>query len=920
MPTFPPPRVPTYLLIGTGAVVFLANAGLLVLQLVGGRFLAPFIGSSVETWTCVIGVFLTGIALGNWFGGWVADRFPAPRTVAVLLVLGGLGSLSMIAFYELTLSSGFYRSIPLTPRIPLLAFLFCLTPAFFLSLLTPVSIKLLLPDVGNAGRIAGLVFAVSTLGCLVGNYFTGFWLMAYFTLNEMTMGVGIGLLVLSIPVFFVRRTQPIPTTAEANEPAPVMEESDGGWDFRQNIRLAQVIVFISSFCGMSLELTGVRLLAPTLGVSLYTWTGIIGVMLAGTAAGNYLGGVLADRGVGPALRRFALLISALIGAAAAPVVAREALPGDGPGEDFTVFVRLVGALVGGLCVIPGLWLSKCRGGAYIITAVVGGLMGAVLAHTAGRALSKAANVEFFTKFHQTLTDKAGFDIGPWLIHGVGFLFGATIALLFVSDAPKKGERITRSGALSGSFFLAALCAIFILLLSGIFMQYNFMYKNPDIVQKVLSWTFGLFFLPMLFLGTISPQVIRLSIPDVRHAGRVAGRIYAVSTIGAIAGTFATGYFLISSIGTYRVVMVLAFLLVLLAFFIGRLWKNNAMLYGASLITGGAIFGLFYMNFGSNRYDLETKYYAIKVSITELDDHRRVKLALDHLTHSIVDLDDPLWLGYKHEYVQGELLILARSRNPETNLLVIGGGGYTFPRYAEIQLPDVHIDVVEIDPGVTEIAHEKLNLPRDTAIKSYHLDGRQFVSERAKKKHYQLVMQDAVNDLSVPYHLMTREYNNAVKELLTPDGAYMLTLIDSLRHGQLYRAAVHTMRETFKYVYLLSPGSFLNEKNEVYEERHVFIIYGADQPLSLEAVQSAFDEHEHAGLSTKANAVAAVAPMVPYLVREMSPWWRDLRVVVLDDKTFKELMSKGKKIILTDQYCPVDNLMSDVFREREKGQR
>ncbi|MCE9533781.1 MAG: fused MFS/spermidine synthase, partial [Planctomycetes bacterium] len=186
------------LLIGTATVVFLANASLLVLQLAAGRYLAPFIGSSVETWTSVIGVFLTGIALGNWIGGRVADRFPSPRTVCVLLILGGLSSLGMIACYEYTLSSGFYRSLALGPRIPALAFFFCIPPAFFLSLLTPVTIKLLLPDVGSAGRIAGLVFAISTLGCLIGNYLTGFWLMAFLTLNEMTIGVGCGLIALAL--------------------------------------------------------------------------------------------------------------------------------------------------------------------------------------------------------------------------------------------------------------------------------------------------------------------------------------------------------------------------------------------------------------------------------------------------------------------------------------------------------------------------------------------------------------------------------------------------------------------------------------------------------------------------------------------------------------------------------------------------
>ena len=194
-------------------------------------------------------------------------------------------------------------------------------PALLFSLLTPLTIKLILPDVGAAGRIAGLVFALGTFGCLVGNYFTGFYLMAYLTLNQITMGVGIGLIVLAVPVFFMNRPR---VAADLKDwqlglgPRPG-EPAAGGWDFTQNIRLAYAIVFMASFCGMSLELTGSRILAPLVGVSLYTWTGIIGVMLAGTTAGNYLGGVLADRGVASALRRFAVILGVLVGAAVGPI-------------------------------------------------------------------------------------------------------------------------------------------------------------------------------------------------------------------------------------------------------------------------------------------------------------------------------------------------------------------------------------------------------------------------------------------------------------------------------------------------------------------------------------------------------------------------------------------------------------------------
>src|SRR5512143_3248004 len=98
------------------------------------------------------------------------------------------------------------------------------------------------------------------------------------------------------------------------------------------------------------------------------------------------------------------------------------------------------------------------------------------------------------------------------------------------------------------------------------------------------------------------------------------------------------------------------------------------------------------------------------------------------------------------------------RQGAPNVLVIGGGGYTYPRWVDAHVPTASVEVVEIDPGVTEVVHDYLGLPRDTRIVSYGLDGRQFVQEMAPRGHYHLVVQDAVNDLSVPYHILTKEYN------------------------------------------------------------------------------------------------------------------------------------------------------------------
>jgi spermidine synthase/MFS family permease len=753
------------LLISTSFIIFLANAGLLVLQLVAGRYLAPFIGSSVETWTSVIGIFLTGIAAGNWLGGKLADKAPSTRTLGILLILGGLGSLAMIGWYYLCLGTGFHQSIPLQFRIPVLAALFCLLPAFTLSLITPLTIKLILPDVSRAGGIAGLVFALSTLGCLVGNYATGFWLMANYTLDTMTCGVGAALLALSVPAFLLRHNAntvkqgPViidtDEKPERDERAPIAAPpAPANWlDFRRNIKLAYCLVFLSSFCGMSLELTASRVLAPYFGVSLFTWTGVIGVMLAGTALGNFFGGFLADR------------------------------------------------------------IQRTR--------------------------------------------------------------------------PKYSE-----ATLSLTLLLAGSSLIVVVLVPTMLYENGFL-KPFGLPYKILGWTFVLFFLPMFMLGTVSPQVIRLSVTDLQHAGRVAGTIYAWSTVGAIAGTFTTGYFLIAAIGMNRVLLVLAFLLTILAFFAGQLWKRYAALYAASLIAGGALCGLVFLGSTGGTYDLETKYYAISVkdmSESSRKDKRiepgtrpNLKtLSLDLLIHSAVDLDDPTYLYYPHEYVQGELLRLALSRDPSTNVLIVGGGGYTFPRWVEHELPEVGVEVVEIDPGVTEIAKKRLGLAQDTKIVSHHMDGRQFISEKARKGHYQLVVQDAVNDLSVPYHLMTKEYNDAIKAALTPDGVYLLTLIDSLEVGELWRASVNTLRKSFKHVVLLYPGKInISMENST---RGVYVIYASDTPFDLQALRKAVGT-------------------------------TDLWTHELDADTLEWLLDMSPKVILTDQYAPVDNLMSEIFRRR-----
>ena len=795
---------------GVGLVVFLANAGLLVLQLVAGKLLSPFVGSSLSTWTVVIAAFLTGIAFGNAIGGRIADRLATPGQLVQFLILGALAALWMIAFPEILERTEVYRGLELDVRIPVLAFALCFPAGFTLSLLTPMAIRICVPDVGRAGSVSGLVFSLSTLGCLLGNYITGFELIPRLELNWIVVAVA-GLLIVTAAAVsaVVRNNPPKPVgdspTVAAQPPSPTSKPL--------SLTLACLIVFACSFAGMTLELTAVRLLAPVLGVSLFTWTGVIGVMLAGTALGNFAGGRFADRG------------------SRSPQPSRPA--------------HLLG------------WSLICCG-----------LTGVLVI--------------------------------------LGFIALQNVTLFGLPTEP--GE--SRSASFS----------------------------ELGIIERVLAWTFSLFFLPMFCLGLISPQVIRMAVPNVGSVGRTSGTVYAWSIAGAIAGTFATGYVLISSLGVNNTILLAAALPCFVLPFVAvnrtvalahkgtksstvpMIMQSGVILYALSA-TLGAVFGGFVLNFQHNRNApagpddlvvnslLETNYYTIRVTnanpavvfVPPSEPFHAVvglyhdpqkqfyrDLILDNLRHSQVNMQDPTFLHYQHEHFQLEMLRLLKEKNPDQqSVLVIGGGGYTFPRCARVLIPTASVDVVEIDPGVTKVAKEQLGLLDAWKIRSIHMDGRQFVAEKSQPNTYDLVTLDAVNDLSVPSHLMTKEFNDSVKKTLTANGVYLVTVIDLIDTGKLWKAAAHTLQQSFPYVEMVFPADFFDDDHPERSNRSVIVLYASDTPLDGAKLREAVLKQTNREPNT-------------HIVRR---------------STFEGMLTKGKKTLLTDQFCPTDNFMMDVFRKR-----
>ncbi len=171
--------------LAVGIAVFASGAVLLGVEIAASRVLAPFFGSSLFVWGSLIGVVLTGLSLGYWAGGALADRLPAPQLLPATMSLGAALVLAipfaddpvLEAVVRLDLGA---RSNPLVAAIALFG-----APSVVFAAVTPISVRLLSRSVARAGSTAGRLVAISTAGSIVGTFATAFFLIPEFGTNQL---------------------------------------------------------------------------------------------------------------------------------------------------------------------------------------------------------------------------------------------------------------------------------------------------------------------------------------------------------------------------------------------------------------------------------------------------------------------------------------------------------------------------------------------------------------------------------------------------------------------------------------------------------------------------------------------------------------------------------------------------------------
>lgn len=336
---------------------------------------------------------------------------------------------------------------------------------------------------------------------------------------------------------------------------------------------------------------------------------------------------------------------------------------------------------------------------------------------------------------------------------------------------------------------------------------------PSLLTVAVLGALCLLVVPSVLLGMVSPYAVRLVARDVAHVGRVAGMLAALSTVGSIVGVFLAGFALIPSLGTDAILRATAALLLLVVVFPV---DTRSILVGVGVLL--AITGMGRLTervraAAHARDDVlahvDSPYSVLRVErIPDPHSGRAILLlAVDRGSHAAVFEE-----GKENvlRYVPYFRLVDA-VREDVSKALLLGGGGYSTARDFLSRHPESSLDVVEIDPVVTDLARQYFGLTEEGRMTIVHEDARTFLNRAGppggpgkSRGLYQVVFGDVFQSLlTIPFHLTTREAAQRVWALLDDRGVYLANVIASRQgpRNTFLRAELRTLRAVFPSVLL-----------------------------------------------------------------------------------------------------------------------
>ena len=370
--------------------------------------------------------------------------------------------------------------------------------------------------------------------------------------------------------------------------------------------------------------------------------------------------------------------------------------------------------------------------------------------------------------------------------------------------------------------------------------------------------------PVLALSMVAPAVVKArlaGLPAMSGSGQLVGTLSALGTLGALGGTFLTGFVLIATLPTTVILAVTAAACLGLAAVTAVVRSPVAVAggTGATLVAGLALVAV------PGPCEVETAYYCARI-VAEPEAERpagRV-LYLDNLRHSYVDPDNPTYLDFRYTQRFADVVDVAFPGPAALDVVHVGGGGFTMPRWLAATRPGTRSTVLELDPAVVALGHRRLGVGDIPDLTIRTGDAR--ISARSlPDASADVVVGDAFGSLSVPWHLATREFLTDLRRVLRPGGLLLLNVIDYDPRAFL-AAETATVADVFpdEVVVLGRPDQLGDAAGGN------FVVAASTRPLDRSALAAAANARGEPGAVLSADAYADLLADARVLTDDFAP--------------------------------------------------
>jgi spermidine synthase len=367
---------------------------------------------------------------------------------------------------------------------------------------------------------------------------------------------------------------------------------------------------------------------------------------------------------------------------------------------------------------------------------------------------------------------------------IGYWFGGRMA-----------DRRPNLPALCATVLVASVLMALVPFVAGPFLSLSVDAFDQYSVGTFAGSLFGVLVLvavPVLMLGSVSPWAIRLKMHAVEDSGEMAGRMYAISTVGSLLGTFAASLLLIPLVGTQRTFLTFALITAAVAALgVRARWAIVPLaIAGLMAVPVGTIKG---SETGKVLHEADTEYQYARV-VERPDGTRRLELNEGLAIHSLYRPGSYLTGGYWDAFLVDPLAVRPE---PPGHVAILGTAGGTTARAYAHYFPGTTVDAVEIDGELLDIGERYFGLHPGPRLRLHTADARPYL--RATDQRFDAIFLDTYRQPYIPFYLTTREFFQLAHDRLNAGGSVLVNVGHPEGSDRLEKVLTATLGSVFAHV-------------------------------------------------------------------------------------------------------------------------